>query len=112
MVERDIIGYGASATNGFAIVDTVDSTLPYTNVDANTVQFAYAIGYKENDVIHGTNNGCYLSGGSGNDILIGGNGNDVLIGGLGNDDPDRRQGRGHLRAVQRAGRLGRHRHHP
>lgn len=85
IVTKDILNYGSSSTTGFIMVGANAADAPYDDVTANTTLFTYAVGYLKNDIIHGTNDGCYLNGGAGNDTLVGGNGNDVLIGGLGSD---------------------------
>lgn len=56
-----------------------------TDPEANQVRFDYVIGSRRDDVIHGSDDGVYLSGGRGHDTLVGGAGNDILQGGPGND---------------------------
>ena len=53
VVDQDILGYQGNSTTGFSIVSSGGPSQPFTDVDANTTQFSYAIGNVKIDVIHG-----------------------------------------------------------
>ena len=84
-VDQDVLYYYGSDTNGFSIVSAGGTGHPYTNVDDNTTLFGYAVGGPKVEVIHGSNEGAYLSGLGGADYLYGGDGDDVILGGAGAD---------------------------
>lgn len=63
------------------IVSPGGSMHPFTDIEANTTLFKVASAGSKEDIIHGADNGAWLSGGAGKDTLYGGSGADILIGG-------------------------------
>lgn len=81
-VDESILNYygNTASSTYFSSIGAFGAEHPYTDMTANATTFTYALGYRANDVITGSDKGAYLRGGYGQDILIGGAGNDVLIG--------------------------------
>ncbi|MFY0991502.1 alginate biosynthesis protein [Halomonas sp. C05BenzN] len=51
-----------------------------TDAEANEVVFDHVIGSRRDDMLQGSDDGVFLSGGLGHDTLLGGDGNDILQG--------------------------------